>query len=152
MAQRQMISYQNNRHLPECLLVKAVQQRQDYLPVANKIQDTKQYKDRSPDWWRVAHTMTSARAWGRSNRLLTSDICNTGFRVNLHSRKIYGITAFMLNGLYRNKPVFLDDNFLIQEHKFSFGFVPYSSSVVIHQNIVHREAGLWLPNTHVSGA
>ena len=44
----------------------------------------------------------------------------------------YGITAFMLNGLYRNMPVFLEDNFLILEHKVSFGFVPYPSSVLIY--------------------
>ena len=40
-----------------------------------------QCKDRSPDWWCLAHTMTSARAWGRSNRLLTATICNTGVAV-----------------------------------------------------------------------
>ena len=105
------------------------------IPVANEIQDTIQYKDWSPDWWRVAHTMTSARAWGRSNRLLTSDICTPDWKYIWHSRKIYGIAAFMLNGLYRNMPVFLDDNFMIQEHKFSFGFVPYSSSVVSHKKL-----------------
>ena len=33
----------------------------------------------------------------------------------------------MLNGLYRNMPIFLEDNFLILEHKVSFGFVPYPS-------------------------
>ena len=40
----------------------------------------------------------------------------------------------MLNGLYRNMPVFLEDNFLILEHKVSFGFVPYPSSVLIYKN------------------
>ena len=39
----------------------------------------------------------------------------------------------MLNGLYRNMPVFLEDNFLILEHKASFGFVPYPSSVLIYK-------------------
>ena len=53
------------------------------IPVANKIQNAIQYKDRSPDWWCLAHTMTSARAWGRSNRLLMSAICNTGVAVHL---------------------------------------------------------------------
>ena len=51
------------------------------------------------------------------------------------ANKIYGITAFMLNGLYRNMPVFLEDNFLILEHKVSFGFVPYPSSVLIYKNL-----------------
>ena len=31
-------------------------------------------------------------------------------------------------------PVFLEDNFLILEHKVSFGFVPYPSSVLIYKN------------------
>ena len=39
----------------------------------------------------------------------------------------------MLNGLYQNMPVFLEDNFLILEHKVSFGFVLYSSSVLIYK-------------------
>ena len=42
-------------------------------------------------------------------------------------RYINGITALMLNGLCRNMPVLLEDNFLILEHKVSFGFVPYPS-------------------------
>ena len=51
-----------------------------------------------------------------------------------HANTIYGITTFMLNGLYRNTPVFFEDNFLILEHKVSFGFVPYPSSVLICKN------------------
>ena len=42
-----------------------------------------QYKDWSPDWWCLAHIMTSARARGRSNRLLTAAICNSGVAVVL---------------------------------------------------------------------
>ena len=53
------------------------------IPVANKIQNAIQYKDWSPDWWCLGHTMTSARARGRSNRLLTVAICNTGVAVVL---------------------------------------------------------------------
>ena len=45
--------------------------------------------------------------------------------------KIYGITAFMLNGMYRNMPV-SEDNCLILEHKVSFGLVPYPPSVQIY--------------------
>ena len=52
-----------------------------------------------------------------------------------HANKIYGITPFMLNGLYRNMPVFLEDSFLILEHKVSFGFVPFPSSVLIYKNV-----------------
>ena len=57
-----------------------------------------------------------------------------------HANKIYVITAFMLNGLYRNMPVFFEDNFLILEYKVSFGFVPYPSSVLIYKN---RPQGKW---------
>ena len=83
----QMICYRNNRYLhdvPECHLVKNCPTPSGLpIPVANEIQNTIQYKDRSPDWWCLAHTMTSARAWGRSNRLLTAAICNTGAAVVL---------------------------------------------------------------------
>ena len=83
----QMICYRNNRYLhdvPECLLVKNCPTPSGLpIPVAKKIQNTIQYKDRSPDWWCLAHTMTSARARGRSNRLLTAAICNTGVAVVL---------------------------------------------------------------------
>ena len=40
----------------------------------------------------------------------------------------------MLNGLHRNMPVFLEDNFLILEHQVSFGFAPYPSNVLIYKN------------------
>ena len=125
----QMICYRNNRYLhdvPECLLVKNCPTPPGLpIPVANKIQNTIQYKDRSPDWWCLVHTITSARAWGRSNRLLTAAIYATPeWRWFWHANKIYGITAFMLDGLYRNMPVFLEDNSLILEYKVSFGFAP----------------------------
>ena len=73
-----MICYRNNRYLhdvPECLLVKNCPTPSGLpIPVTNKIQNAIQYKDRSPDWWCLAH-MTSARARGRSNRLFTAAIC-----------------------------------------------------------------------------
>ena len=54
---------------PSVSLWKTVQHRQDYLSRWQiKIQNAIQYKDRSPNWWCLAHTMTSARAWGCSNR------------------------------------------------------------------------------------
>ena len=71
----QMICHRNNRYLhdvPKCLLVKNCPTPPGLpIPVANKIQNAIQYKDRPPDWWCLAHIMASARAWGRSNRLLT---------------------------------------------------------------------------------
>ena len=50
----QMICYRNDRYLhdvPECLLVKNCPTPSGLpIPVANKIQNAIQYKDRSPDW------------------------------------------------------------------------------------------------------
>ena len=37
--------------------------------------------------------------------------------------------------IHRNMPVFLEDSFLILEHKVSFGFVPFPSSVLIYKNV-----------------
>ena len=83
----QMICYRNNSYLhdvPEFLLVKICPTPSGLpIPVTNKIQNAIQYKDRSPHWWCLAHTMTSARARGRSNWLFTAAICNTGVEVNL---------------------------------------------------------------------
>ena len=83
----QMICYRNNRYLhdvPECLLVKNCPTPPGLpIPVVNKIENAIQYKNWSPDWLCLAHTMTSARARGRSNRLLTAAICNTGVAVVL---------------------------------------------------------------------
>ena len=63
---------------------------------------------------------------------------------------IYGITAFILNGLYRKMPVFLENNFLTLEHKGSFGFIPCPSSRLIYKNrppgsghITHRLPCQW---------
>ena len=142
----QMICYRNNRYLhdvPECLLVKNCPTPSGLpIPVTNKIQNAMQYKDRSPDWWCLAHTMTPARARGRSNWLLRRPYATPEWRWIWHANNIYGITAFMLNGLYRNMPVFLEDNFLILEHKVSFGFVPYPSSVLIYKNLPRGKLGL----------
>ena len=142
----QMICYRNNRYLhgvPECLLVKSCPTPSGLpIPVTNKIQNAKQYKDRSLDWWCLAHTMTSARARGCSNRLLRRPYATPEWRWFWHANKIYVITPFMLNGLYRNMPVFLEDSFLILEHKVSFGFVPYPSSVLIYKNVPRGKLGL----------
>ena len=133
----------NNRYLhdvPECLLVKNCPTPSGLpIPVANKIQNTIQYKDLSLDWWCFAHTMTSARASGRSNRLLMRPYATLEWRWFWHVNKIYRITALMLNGLYRNMSAFLEDNFLILEHKVSFGFVPYPSSVLIYNKANLRD-------------
>ena len=56
-----------------------------------------------------------------------------------HASKVYGITGFMLSGLYRNIPIFLEDNFLILEHKVTFGCIPYASSVLIYNKANLRD-------------
>ena len=101
------------------------------IPVANKIQEAIQYKDRSPDWcilWRQREREAVATHFSRR------PYATLEWRWIWHTSKIYGITAFTLNGLHRNMPVFLEDNFLILEHKVSFGFIPYPSSVLIYKN------------------
>ena len=142
----QMICYRNNSYshdVPECLLVKNCPKPSGLpIPVTNKIQNAIQYKDRSPDWWCLAHTMTSARPEAVATDFLRRPYATPEWRWIWHANKIYGITVFMLNGLYRNMPVFLEDNFLILEHKVSFGFVPYPSRVLIYKNRPQGKPGL----------
>ena len=135
----QMICYRNNRYLhdvPECLLVKNCPTPSGLpIPVTNKIQNAIQYKDRSPDWWCLAHIWRQREREAVATDFLRRPYATPEWRWIWRANKIYGITAFMLNGLYRNMPVFLEDNFLILEHKVSFGFVPYPSSVLIYKNL-----------------
>ena len=132
----QMICYRNNRYLhdvPECLSVKNCPAPSGLpIPVANKIQNAIQYKDRSLDWWCLAHTMTRERE-AVATDFLRWPYATPEWRWFWHANKIYGITDFVFNGLYRNMPVFFEDNFLILAHKVSFGFVPYPSSVLMYK-------------------
>ena len=134
----QMICHRNNRYLhdvPECLLVKNCPTPPGLpIHVANKIQ--KQYNTKtSPqtdDVWRILWRQREREAVATD--FLRRPYATPEWRWFWHANKIYGITPFMLNGLYRNMPVFLEDSFLILEHKVSFGFVPYPSSVLIYKN------------------
>ena len=114
------------------------------IPVANKI--LIQYKDwsQTDDIWRILWRQREreAVATGFSHR----PYATPEWQWIWHAR-IYGITDFMLNGLYRNMPVFLEENFLILEHKVSFGFVPYPSRVLIYKNhpLVNQPLTPWLP-------
>ena len=53
----------------------------------------------------------------------------------------------MLNGLHRSVTIFLEDNFLIQEHDVSFDFVSYPSSV-----LVYKDWATWPSGFAVNGA
>ena len=135
----QMICYRNNRYLHdvlECLLVKNCPTPPGLpIPVADKIQ--KQYNTKtSPqtdDVWCILWRQREREAVATD--FLRRPYATSEWRWFWHANKIYGITPFMLNGLYRNMPVFLEDSFLILEHKVSFGFVPYPSSVLIYKNV-----------------
>ena len=142
----QMICYRNNRYLhdaPSVSLWKTVQHRQDYLSrwlTKFRTQYNTKTGPQTDDVWRIL--------WCQHEReAVTTDFSRRPYatpewRWFWHANKIYGITAFMLNGLYRNMPVFLEDNFLILEHKVSFGFVPYPSSVLIYKNRPQGKPGL----------
>ena len=151
----QMICYHNNRYLhdaPSVSLWKTVQHRQDYLSrwlTKSRTQYITKTGPQTDDVWRILWCQ-------REREAVATDFSQRPYatpkwRWFWHANEIYGITAFMLNGLYRNMPVFLEDNFLILEQKVSFGFVPYPSSVLIYK-IVHRESRDSLPDCHVSGA
>ena len=122
-----MICYRNNSYLhdvPECLLVKNCPTPSGLpIPVANEIQNALQTKTvpQNGDVWRIL--------WRQREHFW-------------HANKIYGITAFMLNGLYRNMPVFLEDSFPILEHKVNVGFVPYPSSVLIYKYLPQGKRSL----------
>ena len=120
---------------PSVCLWKTVHRRQDYL-TRQQIKFRTQYSTKTgpqtDDVWRMLwrHCEHEAIATGFSRRPKATP----GKRWIWHASKMYGITAFMLNGLYRNVPVFLEENFLILEHKVSFRIVPYPSSVLICKN------------------
>ena len=120
--------------VPECLLVKTVQYRQDYLS-RWLIKFRKQYNTKTDpqtdDVWRILWRQREREAV--ATRFSRRPYATLEWRWIWHASKIYGITAFTLNGLHRNMPVFLEDNFLILEHKVSFGFFPYPSSVLIYK-------------------
>ena len=133
----QMICYRNDKYLqdvPECLMKKLSNTVRTTYPWLIKFRT--QYNTKtSPQTdyvWRIL--------WRQRERedvatdFLRQPYATPEWRWFWHANKIYGITAFMLNALYRNMPLFLEDNFLTLEHKVSFGFVPYPSSVLIYKN------------------
>ena len=134
----QMICYRNNRYLHDAPSVsswKTVQHRQDYLSrwlTKFRTQYNTKTGPQTDDNGRIVWRQREREAVATD--FLRRPYATPGWRWFCHANKIYGITAFMLNGLYRNMPVFSGDNFLILEHKVSFGLVPYPRSVLIYKN------------------
>ena len=134
----QMICHCNNRYshdVPKCLLAKNCPTPPGLpIPVANKIQKQCNTKTgpQTDDVWHILWRQCEREAVATD--FLRRPYATTEWRWFWHANTIYGITPFMLNGLYRNMPVFLEDSFLILEHKVSFGLVPYPSSVLIYKN------------------
>ena len=118
---------------PSVSLWKTVQHRQDYLSrwlIKFRTQYNTKTGPQTDDVWRILLRQREVVA----TNFLRQPYATPQWQWFWHAKKIYGITAFMLNGLYRNMPVFLEDNFLILEHKVSFGFASYPSSVLIYKN------------------
>ena len=115
---------------PSVSLWKTVQHRQDYLSrwlIKFRMHYNTKTDPQTDDVWHILWRQ-------REREAVATDFLRRPYATPewwwfWHANKIhvYGITAFILNGLYRNMPVFLEDNFLILEHKVSFGFVPYPS-------------------------
>ena len=128
---------------PSVSLWKTVQHRQDYLSrwrIKFRTQYNTKTGPQTDGVWRILWRQREREAVATD--FLRRPYATPEWRWIWHANKIYGITVFMLNGLYRNMPVFLEDNFLILEHKVSFGFVPYPSSVLIYKNRPQGKPGL----------
>ena len=109
----QMICYRNNKYshdAPSVPLRKNVQHRQDDLSRWLTKFRTKT-GPQTDDVWRILWRQ-------REHEAVATDF------LRQHTNKIYGITAFMLNGLYRNMPVFLEDNFLILVYRCTQSSAP----------------------------
>ena len=145
----QSICYCNNKYLhdvPSVCLLKTVQHRQDSLPrwlIKFKTQYNLKTGPQTDDIWRILWRQRECEVV--ATNFLRRPYATPEWRWFWHANKIYGITGFMLSGLYRNMPVFLEDNFLILEHKVSFGFVPYPSSVLIYKKSSTGKTGLDSP-------
>ena len=103
---------------PSVTLWKTVQRRQDYLSrwlIKFRTQYNTKTGPQTDDVWRILWRQREREAVATD--FLRRPYATLEQRWFWHANKIYGITAFMLNGLYQNMPVFLEDNFLILEHK-----------------------------------
>ena len=109
----QMICYSNYRYLhdvPECLLVKNCLTRQDYLSrwlVKFRTQYNTKTGPQTDNVWRILWRQHKHEAVATD--FLWRPYATPDWQWFWHANKIYGITAWMHNGLYRNMPVFLED-------------------------------------------
>ena len=106
----QMICYRNNRYLHDARSVslwKTAQHRQDYLSrwlIKLRTQYNTKTGPQTDDVWRILWRQREREAVATD--FLRRPYATPEWRWFLHANKIYGITAFMFNGLYRNMPVF----------------------------------------------
>ena len=131
----QMICNCNNKYLHDVPFWTSAQHRQDYLSrwlIKFETQYNTKTSPQIDDVWRILWRQRGREAVATD--FLRRPYAAPEWRWFWPANMIYGIKAFMLNGFYWNMPVFLEDNFLILEHKVSFGFVPYPSSVLIYKN------------------
>ena len=120
---------------PSVFLWKTVQHRQYYLSrwlIKFRTQYNTQTGPQTDDIWCILWRQREREAVATD--FLRRPYATPQWRWFWHANQIYGITAFMLNGLCGNMPIFLEHKFLILEHNLSFGFVPYRSSVLIYKN------------------
>ena len=120
---------------PSVTLWKTVQHHQDYQSqglIKFRTQYNTKTGPQTDDVWCILWCQREHEAVATD--FLRRPYATSEWRWFWHANKINGITAFMLNRLFWNMPVFLEDNFLILEHKVSFGFVPFPSSVLIYKN------------------
>ena len=127
---------------PSVTLWKTVQHGQDYLSrwlIKFRTRDNTKTAPQTDVWctlWRQREREAVA------TDCLRRPYATPDWRWFWNANKIYGITAFMFKGLYQNMSIFLEDNFLILEHKIRFGFVLYLSSVLIYNNRPQGKPGL----------
>ena len=106
----QMICYRNNRYLHDvldCHLLKTVQHCLDYLCrwlIKFRTQYNTKTGPQTDDVWRILWRQREREAV--ATYILRRPYATPERRWFWHANKIYGITAFMLNGLYQICPYF----------------------------------------------
>ena len=106
---------------PSVCLWKTVQHRQDYRSwwlIKFRTQYNTKTGPQTDDVWHILWRQREreARATSFARRPYVTPV----WRWIWHASKIYGIIAFILNGLHRNMPVFLEDNFFYSGSQSKF--------------------------------
>ena len=144
-----MICYGNNRYLhdtPSVSLWKTVQHRQDYLSrwlTKFRTQYNTKTGPQTDDGWRILWRQREREAVATD--FLRRPYATLEWRWIWHANKMYGITAFMLNGLYRNMPVFLEDNLSDSGIQSKFWIRPVSIKRTNLQKLSTGKAGTHFP-------